>query len=118
MLTCPVSSTAGSYAYDSAGRLLPGSVGTARAALRYDALGRMLPSVGTVDRGGDVSLDFADLVANLSQAGRSSAFGLDPAGGARCGPTPAASGWNSSAYGRSNSWQLLGFGTERDGSGK
>jgi hypothetical protein len=80
VLTCPVSSTAGSYAYDSADRLLPGPVGTARAALRYDALGRRVPSVGTVDRGGDVSLDFAvvHLVASLSQVGRSSAFGLDP----------------------------------------
>ncbi len=76
-----MSSTAGSYSYDSADRLLPGPVGIARAALRYDALGRMLPSVGTVDRGADVSLDFAvdDLVASLSQAGRSSAFGVDPA---------------------------------------
>lgn len=41
----------------------------------------MLPSVDTVDRGGDVSVEFAadDLVASLSQAGRSTAFGLDPA---------------------------------------
>jgi hypothetical protein len=80
VLTCPVSSTAGSYAYDSADRLLPGPVGTARAALRYDALGRRVPSVGTVDRGGDVSLDFAvvHLVASLSQVGRSSAFRPGP----------------------------------------
>ncbi|RBY95632.1 hypothetical protein DQ237_14030 [Blastococcus sp. TF02-8] len=79
---CPTSvPAADSYAYDSADRLLPGS--GARGALRYDAIGRtrVLPSVDTVDGGGDVALDYYvdDLVASMSQGGRTTTFALDAA---------------------------------------
>ncbi|TYP81213.1 RHS repeat-associated core domain-containing protein [Blastococcus xanthinilyticus] len=79
--TCPASvAAADGYAYDSADRLRAGG---ARASLRYDALGRtrVLPSVDTLDQGGDVALDYFvdDLVAGMSQAGRTTGFGLDAA---------------------------------------
>jgi hypothetical protein len=82
--TCPNSiNPADSYSYDTADRLLAGPAGSPRASLRYDRLGRTrtLPSIDTVDRGGDLSLDFYadDLVASISQNGRVSSFGLDPA---------------------------------------
>ncbi|MCF6746729.1 hypothetical protein E9529_21185, partial [Blastococcus sp. KM273128] len=79
--TCPATVAASaSYAFDSADRL---KVDASRGALRYDALGRtrVLPSIDTVDGGGDVALDFLvdDLVAGMSQGGRTSVFGLDAA---------------------------------------
>jgi RHS repeat-associated protein len=82
--TCPGSiNPADSYSYDTADRLLAGPAGNPRASLRYDRLGRtrVLPSIDTVDRGGDLGLDFYhdDLVASISQNGRVSTFGLDPA---------------------------------------
>jgi RHS repeat-associated protein len=77
--TCPATvAAADSYGYDTADRL---RAGNARGSLRYDAFGRtrVLPSVDTVDGGGDVALDFYvdDLVASMSQAGRTTGFGLD-----------------------------------------
>ncbi|MCF6746703.1 hypothetical protein E9529_21020, partial [Blastococcus sp. KM273128] len=79
--TCPATVAASaSYALDTADRL---KVDASRGTLRYDALGRtrVLPSTDTVDGGGDVALDFLvdDLVAGMSQGGRTSTFGLDAA---------------------------------------
>ncbi|WP_346623105.1 DNRLRE domain-containing protein [Blastococcus montanus] len=80
--TCPATvAAAAGYGYDTADRL---KADAARATLRYDALGRtrVLPSVDTVDQGGDVALDYFvdDLVAGMSQAGRTTVFGLDATG--------------------------------------
>lgn len=79
--TCPATVPAGdSYGYDTADRLQP--IG-ARGALRYDALGRTrtLPSVDTIGAGGDVGIDYYvdDLVASMTQAGKTTTFGLDAA---------------------------------------
>lgn len=66
------------YAYDNADRLLPTGP---RTSLRYDGFGRTrtLASADTANLGGDVLLDYYvdDLVASMSQAGRTAAFALD-----------------------------------------
>jgi YD repeat-containing protein len=79
--TCPTSVPASdSYTYDTADRL---QLTDTRASLRYDAFGRTrtLPSTDTADLGGDVAIDYYvdDLVAGLTQAGKTSTFGLDAA---------------------------------------
>ncbi|SDE26416.1 RHS repeat-associated core domain-containing protein [Blastococcus fimeti] len=77
--TCPATVPAGdAYGYDTADRLQ--AIG-ARGALRYDALGRTrtLPSVDTIGAGGDVAIDYYvdDLVSSMTQAGKTTTFGLD-----------------------------------------